>query len=143
MKTAILFAVDLAAFGADAALVPKGSRVFIAPMDKGLDSFITVEIQKRKLPVNIVLNQEESDYVLTGFSQITGSHWAEQVATSIFGGKDKFEASIKMVSSDGKRLVWSGAAGDRSLVFGALRRGGQWKVAERIVDQLKNDVFSK
>jgi hypothetical protein len=121
--------------------IPAGSTIFVTPMEKNLDSFLVAEIQKQKLPVKIVLNQQEAQFVLTGFSQMTGSHWAEQVATSVFGGKDKFEASVKMVSADGKTLVWSGEAGDRSILFGAFRRGGQRKVAERIVREMKQTIF--
>ncbi len=121
--------------------IPRGAKLFITPMDKNLDSFIVAEIDKQKLPVQVVLKQEEAQYVLTGFSQTTGSHWAEQVAASIFGGKDKYEASVKMVTADGKSLVWAGEAGDRSILFGEFRRGGQRKVAQRIVKQMKEALF--
>jgi hypothetical protein len=121
--------------------IPRGAKLFITPMDNNLDSFIIAEIQKQKLPVVVVLKQEEAQYVLTGFSQITGSHWAEQVAASIFGGKDKYEASVKLVTADGKSLVWSAEAGDRSLLFGALRRRGQRKIAQRIVKEMKETLF--
>jgi hypothetical protein len=121
--------------------VAPGSTVFVTAMDKNLDSFIVAEFQKQKVPCTLVLKQDEAQYVITGFSQMTGTHWAEQVAATVFGGKDKYEASIKMVTADGKTLVWSGEAGDRSLIFGGLRRGGQRKVAERIVKDLKTELF--
>ena len=121
--------------------IPRGSKIFITPMEKNLDGFLTAEIQKQKLPIEIVLKQEDAQYVLTGLSQMTGSHWAEQVATSIFGGKDKFEAECKLVTADGKALIWAGEAGDRSIVFGALRRGGQRKVAERLMKQMRESLF--
>jgi hypothetical protein len=73
---------------------------------------------------------------------MTGSHWAEQVATSIFGGEDKYEAECKLVTTDGKSLIWAGEAGDRSLLFGALRRGGQRKIAERLLKQMRETLFS-
>ncbi|MFN0171532.1 MAG: hypothetical protein ACKV22_34375 [Bryobacteraceae bacterium] len=123
--------------------LPAGAKIFITPMEKNLDSFIVAEIQKQKLPLQVVLSQKEAEYVITGFSQITGSHWAEQVATSVFGGKDKFEASVKMVSADGKTLVWAGEAGDRSILFGAFRKGGQRKVAERLVRQIRETFFRR
>lgn len=133
---ALLFCATLAA----QQKIAPGSKVFITPMDRNLDSFIVAEIQKQKLPVEVVLQQPHAQYILTGFSQITGSHWAEQVATSIFGGKDKYEASVKMVSADGTRLIWAGEAGDRSILFGAFRRGGQRKVASRIVKEMRQVI---
>ncbi|GIW56462.1 MAG: hypothetical protein KatS3mg082_2866 [Nitrospiraceae bacterium] len=141
MKALALYCLTFSLFAQSS--IPRGAKLFIAPMDHNLDSFIVAEIQKQKLPVVIVLRQEEAQYVLTGFAQTTGSHWAEQVAASIFGGKDKYEASVKLVTADGKSLVWSGEAGDRSLLFGALRRGGQRKVAERIVKEMKGTLFKQ
>jgi hypothetical protein len=132
-----------APFSAQLQRLPPGTKIFITPMDKNLDGFITAEIQKQKVPIVVVLKQEEAQYVLTGFSQITGTHWAEQVAASVFGGKDKYEAECKLVTADGSKLMWSGEAGDRSILFGALRVGGQRKVAERLVDQMKHDLFGK
>jgi hypothetical protein len=49
---------------------------------------------------------------------------------------------VKLVTADGKRLIWAGEAGDRSLLFGALRRGGQRKIAERLVKQMRETLFS-
>jgi len=121
--------------------VPKGAKIFITPMEKNLDGFITAELQKQQVPLQVVLKQDEAQVVLTGFSQMTGSHWAEQVATAIFGGKDRYEAECKLVSADGKTLLWSGEAGDRSIFLGSFRRGGQRKIAERIVKQMKAALF--
>jgi hypothetical protein len=41
-----------------------------------------------------------------------------------------------------KTLVWAGGAGDRSLFLGGWSRGGQSKVAGRIVNKMKKDLFS-
>jgi len=41
-----------------------------------------------------------------------------------------------------KTLVWAGGAGDRSLFLGGWSRGGQSKVASRIVNKMKKDLFS-
>jgi TolB-like protein len=136
----LLLSLTLAYAASPQSLIPSGSRIFVTPMDRNLDAFIIAEIQKQDVPVKVVLKQEDAQYVLTGFSQATGSNWADEVAGTIFGGKDKYEASIKMVSADGKTLVWAGEAGDRSLVFGAFHRGGQRKVAERIVKEMRSAI---
>ncbi len=120
--------------------LPAGAKIFVTQMDRNLDGFIVAEMQKQKLPVQVVLKQEDAQFVITGFSQTTGSHWAEQVAATVFGGKDKYEASIKIVTADGKTLVWAGEAGDRSMLFGGLKRGGQRKVAERLVKEMRETL---
>ncbi len=62
----------------------------------------------------------------------------------MFGtGKDKNEGNVQVLSVKDKTLVWAGEAGDRSLWFGSFKRGGQRKVADRIVSQMKKDLFNK
>ena len=39
-----------------------------------------------------------------------------------------------------KTLIMTAQAGDRSLLWGNLAKGGQRKVAERLVDKIKNNV---
>lgn len=121
--------------------VAPGSKIFIAKMEGNLDGFIPPEIQKQKVPFTVVLDEKEADYILTGMSQKAGSAWYDVIAGGVIAGKDKIEANVQLVSVKDKKLAWSGEAGDRSVLFGALRRGGQRKVAERIVKSMKTEVF--
>jgi hypothetical protein len=121
--------------------VPPGSKIFIAKMEGGLDGFIPPEIRRQKVPLTVVLDDKDADYVLTGVSQKAGSAWYDVIAGGVIAGKDKIEANVQLVSVKEKKLVWSGEAGDRSILFGALRRGGQRKVAERIVKAMKEEIF--
>jgi TolB-like protein len=121
--------------------IEDNSKVFIAPMESKLDEFIAAEIVKQKVPVEIVVEERDADYVLTGFSQRTEVRWYDVVSGSIVGGKDRLEASAKLIRVKDKTFIWAGESGDRSLIFGALKRGGQRKLAERIVAKLKQDLF--
>jgi len=123
--------------------VPPGSKIFISKMEGGLDGFIPPEIRKQKVPLMVVLDDKDADYVLTGVSQKAGAAWYDVIAGGVIAGKDKLEANVQLVSVKEKKLVWSGEAGDRSVLFGALRRGGQRKVAERIVKSMKQEIFAK
>ena len=60
----------------------------------------------------------------------------------MIAGKDKFEANVQLVSVKEKKLVWSAEAGDRSVLLGAFRRGGQRKIAERIVKEMKEESLT-
>ena len=137
----VLLCSSFVPLGAQNKTIPEGSRIFITPMDRNLDGFITAEIQKQKIPVEVVPKQEDAQFVLAGFSQITANDWIENVANVIFGGKDKYEAECKLVSADGKTLIWAAEAGDRSLLFGAFKRGGQRKLAERLATRMNKDLF--
>ena len=116
--------------------IPANSKIFIAKMDNGLDGFIPPEIIKQKLPIVIVLDEAQADYVLVGASIKEDDHWYNYA----FWGKDRNEGNVRMLNIKEKTLVWAGEAGDRSLWWGMLKRGGQRKVADRIIRQMKKDL---
>lgn len=117
--------------------VPKGSKWFIAPMDGNLDGFISSEIIKQKIPITVVTDEKDADFVLAGASVKADDKWYHVV----FGGKDKNEGNVRLMNVKDKTMVWAGEAGDRSLMWGNLRRGGERKVADRIVKRMKDDLF--
>src|SRR5262245_7059233 len=71
----------LASWGA-AQTIPDGAKVFIAPMENGLDGFIASEIIKRKLPITIVTDENGATYVLAGGSIKADDKWFH----TVFGG---------------------------------------------------------
>jgi hypothetical protein len=115
----------------------EGTKFFIAPMEGDLHPFIAAEIVKKKLPIVVVTEESEADYILAGASIKGDDKWYH----TVFGGKDKNEGSVQLISVKDKTMVWAGEAGDRSLMWGGLRRGGQRKVADRIVNKMKKDLF--
>lgn len=127
--------------GRDPLHIEENSRLFISPMESNLNEFISAEIVKQKLPLVLVLAERDADYILTGLSQQTEVKWYDVISGSLVGGKDRLEASAKLVRVKDKTFVWAGESGDRSLIFGGLKRGGQRKLAERIVKKMKEDLF--
>lgn len=91
--------------------VPEGSKIFIAPMDGNLHGFIAPEIVKEKLPVLVVMEEKDADFILTGASIKGDDKWYH----TVFGGKDKNEGNVQLISVKDKTMVWAGEAGDRSL----------------------------
>ena len=118
--------------------VPAGSKVFIAPMEGKLDGFIAPEIIKKKVPLVVVTEERDAEYILTGASIKADDKWYHV----IFGGKDKNEGNVRLISVKDHQMVWAGEAGDRSLWWGGIRRGGERKVADRIVKEMKKALFS-
>jgi len=94
--------------------VPQGSKVFIAPMQGGLDGFIAPEIIKKKIPLIVVTDESQADYVLSGASLKADDRWYN----TVFGGKDKNEGNVRLLDVKSKQMVWAGEAGDRSLWAG-------------------------
>ena len=118
-------------------IVPEGAKFLIAPMEGDLHPFIAAEIVKKKLPVVVVTEEKDADFILTGASIKGDDKWYH----TVFGGKDKNEGSVQLISVKDKTMVWAGEAGDRSLWWGSLKRGGQRRVADRIVNKMKKDLF--
>jgi hypothetical protein len=114
-----------------------GSKLFLAAMQGNLEGFISAEIIKQKLPVSITTDENSADYVLTGTSIKADDKWYH----TVFGGKDKNEGNVTLINTKQKTVVWAGEAGDRSMWWGGFRRGGERKVADRIVSRMKKDLF--
>lgn len=117
--------------------VPPGSKLFIAPMEGNLHPFIAAEIIKKKIPVVVVTDEKDAEFILAGASIKGDDKWYH----TVFGGKDKNEGSVQLLSVRDKTMIWAGEAGDRSLWWGNLKRGGQRKVADRIVSKMKDQLF--
>jgi len=106
-------------------------------MEGNLNGFIAPEILKKKIPFVLVTDENDAEFILSGASIKADDKWYN----TIFGGKDKNEGNVQLISVRDKQMVWAGEAGDRSLWWGGMRRGGQRKVADRIAKQLKKDLF--
>jgi hypothetical protein len=114
-----------------------GAKIFIAPMKGNLHPFIATEIVKKKLPVVVVTDKRKADYILAGSFMKGDGKWYH----TAFGVTDKNDGSVQLINVKDKTLVWAGGAGDRSLLLGGWSRGGQSKVAGRIVNKMKKDLF--
>ena len=115
-----------------------GAKIFIAPMKGNLHPFIATEIVKKKLPVVVVTDKKKADYILAGSFIKSDEKWHH----TALGVTDQNEGSVRLINLKNQTLVWAGGAGDRSLFLGGWNRGGQSKVAGRIVNKMKKDLFS-
>jgi hypothetical protein len=81
--------------------VPSGSKVFLAPMEGNLDGFVAAEIVKKRLPITVVTDEKDADFVLTGTSIRADDKWYHVV----FGGKDKNEGNVKLINVKERSVV--------------------------------------
>jgi len=115
-----------------------GKKIFIAPMRGDLHPFIAAEIVKKKLPFVVVTEKKKAEYILAGSFIKGDDKWYH----TAFGVTDKNEGSVQLINVKNKTMVWAGGAGDQSLFLRGWSRGGQSKVAGRIVNKMKKDLFS-
>ena len=133
-------AATLLAGGADPKKVlPTGACVYVEKMSGDLDGYIRAEMVNKRVPVKLVLQREQAHFVLTGASQDRKGSWHEGWLSA---DKDHATGSVMLVDRATNEMVWAAEAGDRSLFWGSLARGGPRKVASRLVEQLRETVFS-
>ncbi len=110
-------------------------KIYIEPMVNDLDQYIRAEFLKQ-MPglVTIVLKPEDADAVMTGTGEWKKGTGAA-VTGRLLGLHDTATGTVSLLSNDA--VLWASEAGDRSLFLGAMKRGGERKVADRIVHNFK------
>ena len=127
--------------GAQKSPIPRNATIYIEEMSEGLDGYIRAEFVKQKLPLKLVLKPEDAQLIFTGHaSKEEERKWHEGWLTT---EKDKTTANAMVFTNVEEKLLWAGEAGDRSIWWGALARGGHRKVASRLVKQLKRAISNK
>ena len=112
-------------------------KIYVDKMPNDLDQYLRAEITKQfKGKVTVVLQKEDADAILTGASEEKKGTGAA-ITGRYLGLHDNATGSVSLVDKAEKNVLWAGEAGDRSLLFGVMKRGGQRKVADRIVGKLK------
>jgi hypothetical protein len=115
-------------------------KVFIDKLPNDLDQYLRAEFSKQmKGRIVVVLDEKDADGILTGVSEEEKGTGAK-ITGRYLGLHDNATASLSLVDKDRKVILWSDEAGDRSLMFSVMRRGGERKVAERLVEKLRKAV---
>jgi hypothetical protein len=139
MRRLILVAslAAVSAFGQSAPSLASVKKVFIEKMPNDLDQYLRAEIMKQmKGRITVVLDKASADAILTGVDEEKKGTGAA-ITGRYLGLHDNATGTVSLVDKDEKTLLWSDEAGDRSLLFGAVKRGGQRKVADRLVSKFK------
>ena len=127
------------AFAQDGAPPPLRSirRIYVDKMDNDLDQYIRAEIQKKfGSDITVVLKPEAADAILAGVSEHQNGTRAA-ITGRYFGLHDTATGSVSLLDKTGTTVLWSSEAGDRSILFGSMKRGGPRKVADRLISNLK------
>jgi len=112
-------------------------RIYVDKMDNDLDQYIRAELQKKfHGDIVVVLKPEAADAIIAGVSEHQSGTRAA-VTGRWFGLHDTATGSVSLLDKTGTTVLWSSEAGDRSLLFGSMKRGGPRKVADRLVSNLK------
>ncbi len=76
--------------------VPRGAKVFISPLENGYHIYLAAAIQKKKVPVTVVLDKSKADFELSAVTESEKAGWAKMLFMS--SGASKEEASFQLVN---------------------------------------------
>ena len=115
--------------------IERGSRLYVAPMEGGFDTFIIAALVKKQVPVVVVTDRSKADYEMTGISASEKAGWAKM----LFMGTDssREQASIKVVEIKSGEVVYGYAVHK-----GSSYRGRQ-SAAEACAKHLKERIVGK
>jgi hypothetical protein len=111
-------------------------------MDNDLDQYLRAEIVKQfKGQLVVVLKKEDADGIITGVNE-EQKGTAAKVTGRYLGLHDTVNGTISLLDKSESNILWTDEAGDRNLFFGIAHRGGERKLADRLIGKLKSAMES-
>jgi hypothetical protein len=125
-----------------AQLIPRGSKVYIAPFKsesvgegkttEGFESYVAAALRKKGVPLLIVGNAEGADFIIEGTADKKGAGWAKK----IFAGDYRSSVSASMTVTNMKtNVVVYADSSDR-----ASANRGYRSSAEKLAKYLKRKI---
>jgi hypothetical protein len=76
--------------------VPKGAKVFISPLENGYHIYLAAAIQKKEVPVVLVIDKSRADFELSAVTESEKAGWAKMLFMS--SGASAEQASFQLVN---------------------------------------------
>lgn len=80
----------------DSQVIPKGAKVFVAPMPDDFDQYLKAAIEKKKVPVTVVENRDQADFEITGYAETEKASTAKKIIMGSWHSRET--ASIKVAN---------------------------------------------
>jgi hypothetical protein len=85
--------------------IPKGAKIFIAPIANGYETFLKDAMAAKKVPVEIVASRDQADYEITGTSESQKAGAAKIIIMGNWHSRE--EASITLSNIKSGEVVWA------------------------------------
>ena len=124
-----------------ARLIPRNSKIFIAPMlsedpnnpqAQGFESYLAAALRKKDVPLLIVADQSQADFIIEGTADKKGGGWAKKV---FLGDFRKSTSASMTVTNLRTGVVAYADSSDRSSANRGLRSS-----AEKLAKYLKKKI---
>ena len=114
--------------------IPKGSKVFVVPIEGGYDTYLKDAIAKKKVPVEIVASRDQADYEITGTSESQKASTAKKVILGNWHSRE--EASITVSNIKSSEVVWAYSVHEEASTHG--KRSSAEACAKHLKDAIEN-----
>jgi len=114
--------------------LPPGARIFLAPMPSGFETYVAAGLEKKKVPVVVVMDRDKADFELSGVSDSDKAGWAKML---FLGSQQTNEtASIKIVNLKTGNIVFAYSVNKTNSLRGKQSAGEA--VAKHINEKIEN-----
>jgi hypothetical protein len=114
--------------------LPAGARIFLVPMSSGFETYVAAGLEKKKVPVVVVIDRDKADYELSGVSDSDRAGWAKML---FLGSQQTNEtASIKIVNLKTGNIVFAYSVNKTNSARGKQSAGEA--VAKHINEKIEN-----
>jgi hypothetical protein len=114
--------------------IPKGAKVFVAPIEGGYDAYLKDAFAKKKVPVEIVANRDQADYEITGTSESQKASTAKKVILGNWHSRE--EASITVSNIKSSEVVWAYSVHEEASTHG--QRSSAEACAKHLKEAIEN-----
>lgn len=84
--------------------IERGSKVYVAPMEGGFDTFLVAAFVKKQVPIVVVTDRTKADYEISGIAESEKAGWAKML---FMGSQQSRElASVKVVYLKSEEVVY-------------------------------------
>jgi hypothetical protein len=76
--------------------VPKGSKIYISPLENGYHIYLAAAIQKKEVPVILVIDKSKADFELSAVTESEKAGWAKMLFMN--SGASAEQASFQLAN---------------------------------------------
>jgi hypothetical protein len=85
--------------------IPAGSKVYLAPMPGGFETYLTAGLHKKKVPLTVVADKTKADFEISGVSESEKAGWAKMLFLG--SAQSAEQASIKITNLQSGAVVFA------------------------------------
>lgn len=127
----------------EAQLIPRNSRVYIAPMKsedstkpvEGFENYLAAALRKKNVPLIMVTDRSQADFEIVGTADKKGAGWAKKVFLGDFRGSASASMSVVNLKTG---VVAYADASHRSSANKGLRSSAE-KLAKYLKKKIEDD----